>query len=250
LKNSISLILGTIGSNNNDIAIYQPNPFYLYTNRSAYSSSNLLTLVDGGEDLQNIPFEPLLLPLRQVDVILALDSSADTITRWPNGTFMVATYERSVRSVGNSSSLAFPLVPDQNTFINLGLNSRPTFFGCNSSNVTDSAPLVVYIPNTPYIYASNVSTFDLQYNTSERDAIIENGYDVATQGNATIEPNWPSCLSCAILSRSLERTNTAVPDICMTCFQKYCWNGAINTTNPGSYYPDYKLTQLNISNAT
>lgn len=250
LKNSISSILGTIGSNNNDIAIYHPNPFYLYTNQSVYSSSDLLTLVDGGEDLQNIPFDPLLQPLRQVDVILALDSSADTTTRWPNGTSMVATYERSVSSVGNKSGLAFPAVPDQNTFINLGLNGRPTFFGCNSSNVTDSAPLIIYIPNSPYIYASNVSTFDLQYNISERDAILENGYDVATLGNATIDADWASCLSCAILSRSLERTNTAVPDICVTCFQRYCWNGSINTTNPGSYYPAYKLTKQNITNAT
>lgn len=117
-----------------------------------HSSSTLLTLVDGGEDLQNIPFESLRQALRQVNVILALDSSADTSTRWPNGMSMVATYKGSLNSLRHSTCLNFPPVPDQNTFIKLGLNSQPTFFGCNSPNVTGSAPLVVYIPIAPYIY--------------------------------------------------------------------------------------------------
>ncbi|KAJ5633101.1 hypothetical protein N7490_009440 [Penicillium lividum] len=244
MKNSINRILGSIGEANNDIAVYEPNPFYLYTSKSEYANSTVLSLVDGGEDLQNIPLEPLLQPQRKVDVIIALDSSADTSTRWPNGTAMVATYQRSLSSLGHSSGLTFPSVPDQNTFINLGLNYHPTFFGCNSSNVSGSAPLVVYIPNAPYVYHSNVSTFDLQYNTTERNAIIENGYDVATLGNATVDPDWATCLGCAILSRSLERTSTAVPERCMMCFQRYCWNGTTNTTDPGNYDPSYKLSQV------
>ncbi|EAL86170.1 lysophospholipase Plb2 [Aspergillus fumigatus Af293] len=240
VKDAISAILGKIGSENNDIAVYKPNPFYRYASQSKYTSSPSLTLVDGGEDLQNIPLDPLLQPQRHVDVILAVDSSADTTTRWPNGTSLVATYERNVDSSQRNSSLPFPSVPDQNTFVNLGLNNRPTFFGCNSSNAT-GAPLVVYIPNAPYIYPSNVSTFDLQYNTSERNAIIENGYDVATLGNGTVDSNWPACLACAILSRSFERTNTTVPKTCSTCFKTYCWNGTINATTPGDYYPTLKL---------
>ncbi|KAF4211358.1 hypothetical protein CNMCM5878_002692 [Aspergillus fumigatiaffinis] len=240
VRNSISAILGRIGSENNDIAVYKPNPFYRYASQSKYTTSPSLTLVDGGEDLQNIPLDPLLQPQRHVDVILAIDSSADTTTRWPNGTSMVATYERNVRSSDTNGGLPFPSVPDQNTFVNLGLNNHPTFFGCNSSNVT-GAPLVVYIPNAPYIYPSNVSTFDLQYNTTERNAIIENGYDVATLGNGTVDSIWPSCLACAILSRSFERTDTNVPEICASCFREYCWNGTINATTPGDYYPALKL---------
>ncbi|KAJ6035998.1 hypothetical protein N7540_000277 [Penicillium herquei] len=243
VKNSLNRILGSIGESNQDIAVYEPNPFYLYTSESEYANSTVLSLVDGGEDLQNIPLEPLLRPQRKVDVIIALDSSADTASRWPNGTAMIATYQRSQSSLGNSSGIAFPSVPDQNTFINLGLNNQPTFFGCNSSNVSSSVPLVVYIPNSPYIYQSNVSTFDLQYNTTERDFIIENGYDVATMANATVDPDWPTCLGCAILSRSLERTNTAFPEKCTVCFQRYCWNGTTNDTDPGNYDPPYKLPQ-------
>lgn len=248
LKNSISRILNSIGEANQDIAVYEPNPFYLYTNQSEYATSALLTLVDGGEDLQNIPLEPLLQSKRELNVILAIDSSADTNTRWPNGTAMVATYERSMSSLGHNSGLAFPYVPDQNTFINLGLNNRPTFFGCNSSNISGSAPLVIYIPNAPYIYHSNVSTFDLQYNTTERNAIIENGYDIATLGNGTVDSDWPTCLGCAILSRSLDHTNTPVPSTCTACFQRYCWDGTTNNSDPGNYHPTYKLSQLDISN--
>ncbi|KAJ5711180.1 hypothetical protein N7488_005336 [Penicillium malachiteum] len=243
IKNSLDRILGSIGEANQDIAVYEPNPFYLYNSQSEYAKSTVLSLVDGGEDLQNIPLEPLLQPHRKVDVIIALDSSADTSSRWPNGTAMVATYQRSLSSLGKDSGITFPSVPDQNTFINLGLNNNPTFFGCNSSNMSDSAPLVIYIPNSPYIYQSNVSTFELEYDTPERDLIIENGYNVATVANETIGSDWPTCLACAILSRSFERTDTAIPEKCAVCFQRYCWNGTTNHTDPGDYYPLYKVPQ-------
>ncbi|KAJ5738058.1 hypothetical protein N7493_001213 [Penicillium malachiteum] len=243
IKNSLNRILGSIGEANQDIAVYEPNPFYLYNSQSEYAKSTVLSLVDGGEDLQNIPLEPLLQPQRKLDVIIALDSSADTSTRWPNGTAMVATYQRSLSSLGKDSGITFPSVPDQNTFINLGLNKNPTFFGCNSSNMSDSAPLIIYIPNSPYIYQSNVSTFELEYDTPERDLIIENGYNVATMANATINSDWPTCLVCAILSRSLERTDTAIPEKCTICFQRYCWDGTTNHTDPGDYYPSYKVPQ-------
>jgi lysophospholipase len=51
-------------------------------------------------------------------------ASADTQYFWPNGTSLVATYQRSQSSYANGT--LFPEVPSQNTFVNLGLNSRPT----------------------------------------------------------------------------------------------------------------------------
>lgn len=51
----------------------------------AESTSDTLNLVDGGEDNENVPLWPLLHPARGVDVILALDASADTTFSWPNG---------------------------------------------------------------------------------------------------------------------------------------------------------------------
>ena len=177
--------------------------------------------------------------MRAVDVIFAIDSSADTDSHWPNGTSLVATYQRSLDDISNGTS--FPAVPDQNTFVNLGLNTHPTFFGCDSSNTTSTTPLIVYLPNFPYVFQSNVSTFDPSYNTSDRDNIILNGYAVATMGNATMDSTWPTCVGCAILQRSLERTETKIPDVCTTCFQKFCWDGTMNSTQPAAYNPSYSI---------
>jgi len=250
-KTFVTKILGAIGQDNNDIAEYSPNPFYGYHNDSSKNAQERgLTLVDGGEDLENIPLHPLIQPYRHVDVIFAVDSSADTDNYWPNGTALVATYRRSLNSSGNlSNGTSFPTIPDQDTFVNLGLNSRPTFFGCDSSNTSTMTPLIVYIPNSPYSFQSNISTFDPSYNTSERNAIVKNGNDAATMGNASVDATWPTCVGCAILSRSLERTNTQVPDVCTQCFKKFCWDGTVNSTNAtGSYKPPYKVTPVNISN--
>ena len=245
-KNFVSDILDRFSNSNNDIAQYQPNPFYGYNmETSEVYKEPSLTLVDGGEDLENIPLHPLIQPSRHVDVIFAVDASADTTTYWPNGTSLVATYERSLNS-GAGGNLAngtsFPAVPDQNTFVNLGLNTRPTFFGCNSSNTSSPTPLIVYIPNTPYTYQSNYSTFTLSYNDSQRNSIVENGYNVATMGNGTLNATWPVCVGCTILQRSLERTRTAIPQVCTQCFADFCWDGTANSTNPVTFEPPFKGT--------
>jgi len=246
LTNALTAILAAIGEDNSDVSLYEPNPFYHYHNQTSDNSqSTTLFLVDGGEDLQNIPLHPLIQPARQVDVIFAIDSSADNEFNWPNGTSLVATYQRSLNASGIANGTVFPSIPDQNTFVNLGLNTHPTFFGCNSSNMTAPSPLIVYIPNFPYSYFSNVSTFDLQYNNSERDAIVQNGYDVATMANGTKDAQWPACVGCAILTRSLERTGTDVPMTCQQCFSKYCWDGTVNSTTPQPYSPEAILAPSN-----
>lgn len=238
VKNVFTDILSKFDKADEDIAAYDPNPFYHYNNDSSpYAQQTELDLVDGGEDLQNIPLHPLIQPERHVDVVFAIDSSADTTYNWPNGTSLVATYERSLNSTGIGNGTAFPSIPDVNTFVNLGLNTRPTFFGCDSSNLTGPAPLIVYIPNYPYSTNSNVSTFTLSYNNSQRDDIILNGYEVATMANSTRDGNWTACVGCAILSRSFERTGTTLPSICSQCFSNYCWNGTTNSTVPGPYEP-------------
>ncbi len=254
LENIFTDILTDLGTANNDIAQYQPNPFYGFhndTNRNAQSSQ--LTLVDGGEDLQNIPLYPLIQPFRNVDVIFAVDSSADTTYNWPNGTAMVATYQRSLNATIENGT-AFPSVPDQNTFVNLGLNNRPTFFGCNASNITTASnpnpgPLIVYIPNAPYITLSNVSTFDPEYNNTQRNTIIQNGYEAGTLANGTLDAEWPACMACAVLSRSFDRTGTPVPAACTTCFERYCWDGTTNSTTPNEYQPPFKVAEIKISGA-
>lgn len=257
LKSAIQSVLGALDESDNDIADYTPNPFQGYNNRTNPSAgTNRLTLVDGGEDLQNIPLNPLIQPHRSVDVIFAIDSSADTVEptdsaqNWPNGTALVATYERTSNATIQNNT-AFPYIPDQNTFVNLGLNNRPTFFGCDSGNLTGKgeSPIVVYIPNAPYVYNSNTSTFaKLDYTNEERNAMIQNGYDVATMGNNTRSgyDDWTTCVGCVILSRSLNRTNTDVPKTCQQCFDKYCWNGTLASNTPAPYWPKMILEDQEI----
>ncbi|KAF9876701.1 hypothetical protein CkaCkLH20_05547 [Colletotrichum karsti] len=247
IQDALTSILNALDRDNNDIAQYVPNPFFGWNpSTNVNAGDRQLSLVDGGEDLQNIPLHPLIQPSRALDVVFAVDSSADTNFNWPNGTALRATYDRVAEPIANGT--LFPPVPDANTFINLGLNKRPTFFGCDVSNFTLRTsqrvpPLIVYLPNAPYVAHSNVSTFDPDYETAQRDAIIQNGYDSATQGNATLDAQWPACVACAILSRGMARNRETVPAACGTCFQKYCWNGTLDTRQ-ADYEPTFIIGNI------
>ena len=253
VNDAARLIMKSIGDDNNDIAAWRPNPFYGWNPRTnANAEDEQLTLVDGGLDQQNIPLHPLIQPTRALDVIFAVDSSADTENNWPNGTALRATYARSQGRVANGT--AFPRVPDGATFVNLGLNVRPTFFGCNTTEFAEAKtmpPLIVYIPNSPYNQWSNVSTFDPAYEDWERNSIITNGYNVATMANGTLgvdgAAQWPACVACAILSRSLERAGVDLSPTCRTCMDRHCWNGQMDTTSV-TYDPIPKL-ELDVDSA-
>ncbi|KAH6650089.1 lysophospholipase catalytic domain-containing protein [Chaetomium tenue] len=246
-------VLKGLDADKNDIAQYVPNPFLGWNKDSnPTASTSELDLVDGGMDLQNIPLHPLIQPFRSVDVIFAVDSSADTTYAWPNGTAMRASFDRIRGSIANGT--LFPAVPDDKTFLAHGLNSRPTFFGCDVTNFTLSQgqtapPLIVYVPNAPYTAMSNVTTFTPSYTLPERDGIIRNGYDAATQGNGTLDAQWQTCVACAVMSRSWTRTETAVPAACNACFERYCWNGTLADASAGiasggggaEYEPTFKI---------
>ncbi|EGX97084.1 lysophospholipase Plb1 [Cordyceps militaris CM01] len=243
IKTATKLIAALSDSTAYDIAEWSPNPFRGFnpaTNRNANSSR--LNLVDGSEDAQNVPFHPHLLPDRAVDVVFAYDASSDTEYGWPDGSALAATYERSQQLAFRD--VPFAAVPDKNTVRNLGLNTRPAFFGCNATNFTAHgsavAPLVVWLPNHPYVYNGNLTTFTWTVRDPERAALIDNGWAVATQLNATRDTEWPACVACAILARSFYRANATVPAQCAKCFDRYCWKGNTNTTTPaGPYDPTY-----------
>jgi Lysophospholipase catalytic domain. len=246
-KKMIREVLGSFDEEAFDIANYT-NPFYHASTGTTLTKDPYLAIVDGGEDLQNIPLHPMIQPERKLDVVFAIDSSADT-NNWPDGTSLVATYERSLEGRINNGT-GFPAIPDRNTFLNLGLNNRPTFFGCDTSNLTgtqSNSPLVVYIPNSPYVINSNISTFKMSHNDTQRDALILNGYNVATMGNGTRDSEWSTCVGCAVLSRSLGRTNTSTPAACSKCFERYCWNGTTDSRVPSAYEPKLILEQVNLT---
>lgn len=100
--------------------------------------------------------------------------------------------------------------------------------------------------DAPYVAYSNTSTYQMSYNDTQRNAIILNAYNMATQGNSSLDSQWPTCVGCAILSRSLDRTNTPVPDVCTQCFTKYCWNGTTDSSTPAPYIPTLKLADSEV----
>ncbi|TLS28385.1 hypothetical protein PpBr36_01928 [Pyricularia pennisetigena] len=242
----VKAIAPSIQAENRDVATWKPNPFFGFHAETAggIASSAELSLVDGGLDGQNIPLQPLIQPARQVDVIYAIDSSADTTSSWPNGTSILHTFRRSQSPMGNG--VQFPAVPDANSFVNLGLNNRPTFFGCNTTAFEGSQtpPLVVYMPNAPYSAFSNATTFTMKYEEQRRDSIIANAFDGATQGLGSLDKEWPACVACAALHRSMLRTKTDIPAQCQSCFSRYCWDGKTDTTprTKDFYQPTLKLT--------
>jgi lysophospholipase len=191
-------------------AIY-PNPFQGRTQSPKVSLLSELNFVDGGETNQDIPLWPLIQPVRKVDLIFASDNSADTTTNFPNGTQLITTYMQAML-VG----LPFPFIPDVNTFVSQGLNIRPTFFGCNETNV----PLVIYLPNTNISFPSGIPTLQPTYTEADTLGLIENGLNVATRSNST---QWARCVACTIARRIGGLYGTSTSAECRSCFDTYCF---------------------------
>jgi len=215
-----------------DVNIIRPNPFkdtdFYEGSDNELIDMDGLYMVDGGFGGQNIPFTPLMRKERNLDVVFASDTTFNTADIWPTGSSLVNTYTRQFMAIGKTD--AFPYVPDTETMVNLGINKNPTFFGCDSSNLTDLAyipPLVVYLPNRAYSFNSNITTWTLTYTKEERLAMIQNGFEIATRNNFTDDPDFLGCVGCAVMRRKQEQLGLEWPSECEQCFQRYCWNGTI-----------------------
>ena len=191
-----------------EYAIY-PNPFYNYVHSSLVSGQKNLTLVDGGESLQNNPLFPLLQPSRSVNVILVNDNSADTSANFPDGSELYQTYMQAQKA----GLTKMPVIPPSSTFISKGYNIRPTFFGCNdASKIT-----IIYLPNHNYTFPSGESTEKLEYTPAETSGMITNGQQVGTYG---MNSTFPICFACAIV----KKTGDKLPAACASCFSTFCYN--------------------------
>ncbi|KAL0482321.1 lysophospholipase PLB [Acrasis kona] len=238
LGSIIERILTRIGQKDNDIASY-PNTFYGYEpGVNPVANDVLLDLVDGGEDNENIPFVPILQKVRGVNTIIAVDSSADTLYNWPNGSSLVQTYQASLDPL-SENTIPFPPVPSVETFINLKLNTRMTFFGCpNASNPnsypngTYPYPLVIYLPNYPYTMETNSSTFNFRYDDNAVNGFFENGF-TQLQNISNIKV----CLACGTIQRSSAAKGIPLPSACQACFDEFCWNGERDDRTPPIYNP-------------
>ncbi|WVQ63560.1 uncharacterized protein L199_001713 [Kwoniella botswanensis] len=225
-------ILHEIGEDNFDVARI-PNTFKGWdVEENPLKDFDLLTLVDAGETDQNIPLEPLLVPERNLDAIITFDASRQTETSWPNGSSIHTTSERAViLDERDDTRIKMPKVPTANGFINGGLNTRPTFFGCENT----TTPLIVYIPQFPWTYYSNKSTFQLDFDLHAAKQTMLNGMRSLTL-NSTV-PTWPKCLSCALTDRAFAYTSQNRTDECKKCFDDFCWDGTSNDSTPPEYKP-------------
>ncbi|OSX65636.1 hypothetical protein POSPLADRAFT_1134437 [Postia placenta MAD-698-R-SB12] len=206
-----------------------PNPFYGVA-PSTYidSKETLLQLVDGGEDGEVVPFMPLLVKARNVEVIFAIDAAADTEDNWTAGLSAIATQDRMTFFPG---TYAFPPVPPlESTFLAHNLTKRPTFFGCEST-AESGEPLVIYLANggpplgQPPL--TNTSTSQFVYSADEIDGMLSQAFDVATQGipeGLEKDALWPACLACAVVDRSRRRERIERSGVCESCMERYCWS--------------------------
>ncbi|KAL8286283.1 hypothetical protein RQP46_004771 [Phenoliferia psychrophenolica] len=206
------------------------------------AGNNILQITDGGENGENVPISPLLVKVRAQDLIYAVDASADTDYAWPNGTSLIATAARVASFHGNFSS--FPPIPaTADDFVSEGLNVRPTFFGCNTTESADTSllgsyPIVVYLPNAPppssangSTYLTNVTTLTLDYSQDDTLSFMNaahlNGLKGFETGSETSDPNWPLALKCALVDRARKRAGVERTAACAAQLNKYCWSDGI-----------------------
>lgn len=190
------------------------------------SNQTVLSLVDGGEDGQVIPIQPMLVKSRGVDVVIAIDAAADTENNWTNGSSIISTAERASFFPG-----VYPLPPipkNADIFAAHNLTKRPTFFGCDTAH---DAPLIVYIANGgPPIGQSpltNLSTFTDTFMPSQIQSFMNQAFDIATQGipvNGAKDPEFAVCLACAVVDRTRARIGEKRSGVCKTCLSRYCFN--------------------------
>ncbi|KAF8555547.1 hypothetical protein OG21DRAFT_1507556 [Imleria badia] len=219
-----------------DTALW-PNPFYGIAPETFISSNQTdLRLVDGFENGENIPIQPLLVKARGLDTILAIDASSN-VNNFADGKALIATQNRTTLL---SSAYLFPSVPTSpGEFIAQNLTTRPTFFGCNTTGGNEPTPLVIYLanggpPHNGEVSVTNTSTGKVSYSSSEIQAMLDQTFIIATQGypansSMTTDPEWPACLACAVVDRARERAGETRSGVCESCFAQYCWSGSTLT---------------------
>lgn len=214
-----------------------PNPFYNSSESSTPQEMNRdntrnLTLIDESEAFQSLPLWTQIQPARRPDFLIAWDNDGgDTLPyNWNNGTNLYGSY-----LYANNYSIPFPVIPPPPTFINRNFTHRPVFFGCNADLTTTNdtqAPIILYLTNSPYSSYTNYSWAAGNYSDEAMQVIMTNSFNIVTQGNGTLDAEWPECLGCAVIDRSLERVDLARTEQCERCFARYCWDGVEENEDP------------------
>ncbi|KAH7370001.1 lysophospholipase [Rhexocercosporidium sp. MPI-PUGE-AT-0058] len=190
-----------------DLFASWPNPFYKLASAPLVQAQQKLSMVDGGESGQINPIFPMLLPQRNISVIIVSDNT-DGNKNYPSGKEMHATY----LAAQTAGLTRMPFVPESSVLLAAGLTSRPVFFGCGDS----SKATIVWMPNFSATPAGgNVDTSQMQFTPAASAQVIANGAAVMSQNNSSA---WAKCLGCAIMDGAKN-----LPPACTACFTKYCF---------------------------
>ncbi|KAJ8507916.1 hypothetical protein ONZ45_g9769 [Pleurotus djamor] len=188
-----------------------PSPFNgLKADTFEDSKATWLELLDGSSNQENIPYGPLFVKSRQLDVIVTIEGSADDPQAWPNGTGPLFTQKRLATLLNPSHQQFPPIPPSPEAFISTGVNARATFFGCDPRQSPPEWPLVIYLPNAPPINGddpvTNSATFTLSYTKKHQRLFFDQVFNLTTGGftpNSQLpDPNFGVCLQCAAIDRA------------------------------------------------
>lgn len=195
-----------------------------------------LRLVDGGLDDEVDPVTPLAAPARGVELIIVADAVADTSEHKPDGASLTAFLTRqSYFPDGTASHPPLPKTTD--TFIAQGLNTRPTFFGCNATpaklhgkkqRAGAAYPFMVYLPNYDPTGVTNQSTAVTTYSrdlaTSFLNAADQIGHNGILSATGEADAAWATCMACAVVERARGKAGVDRTADCGECFERYCWS--------------------------
>ncbi|KDQ08042.1 hypothetical protein BOTBODRAFT_139343, partial [Botryobasidium botryosum FD-172 SS1] len=206
------------------------------------SMSSHLHLVDGSDNLENIPLGPLMVKARGLDFIVASEGGGHELNDWPSGESLYASAYRTVNVLSNVSQGFPPLPNDPNNFIPFGLNQRPTLFGCDPTRNPPEWPLIMYLPNAPPVDGSdpvtNAGALRLRYTTNHTARILDASQAGTTSGflpgKGGADPNWGKCFQCAAVDRARYKSSPVIPrsQFCQGCFTQYCYNANSPTPPP------------------
>ncbi|KXN90656.1 Lysophospholipase 2 [Leucoagaricus sp. SymC.cos] len=224
--------LSQVRTRADDVANW-PSPFN-GIKQSTFQDANAtwLELIDGASNSENVPYGPLFVRKRALDVIVTLESSADQ-NGFPNGSSPITTAHR-LSTLLQSSHQQFPPIPSRpDDFISTGVNARATFFGCDPSSPNDY-PMLIYLPNAPPINGddsiTNTATFQLTYTFKHTSLFLDAAQKLVVEGfkpnTNDPDPNFGACLQCAAFDRARMKLSPAPArsDICTQCFKQYCYD--------------------------
>ena len=210
-----------------------PNPFATEASTSYNSAPPAnITLLDESEMHQSLLLWSQIQPARHSEFIIVWKNSVEALPySWNNGTNLYSSYIYAIEA-----GIPFPIVPEAMTFINRNYTTKPVFSGCDANLTTTNdtrAPIILYLANSPYSSFTNYSGFTETVSYENIQAIMTNSANMVTQGNSTLDSDWPECLGCAAIDRSLAKVGMERTVQCQQCMSRWCWDGTADNTPTG-----------------